>query len=107
MSSRHCCCSGRSERSPPSFARVTEVSAALRNRAIAAPWRRSANSVQHIIRFGEVEVIVLINVFTVDPTNQQRLVDILTKATDVSVRQAKGFISATLHPTIGGTRDTI
>jgi hypothetical protein len=39
-------------------------------------------------------VIVLINVFTVDPTNQQRFVGILTKAIDVSVRQATGFISA-------------
>jgi quinol monooxygenase YgiN len=55
-------------------------------------------------RFGEVEVIVLINVFTVEPVNQQRLVEILTKATDASVRQAKGFISATLHRSIDGTR---
>ena len=73
----------------------------------AAPWRRSANSVQHIVRFGEVEVIVLINVFTVDPINQQRLVEILTKATDVSVRRAKGFISATLHRSIDGTKVTM
>jgi quinol monooxygenase YgiN len=62
---------------------------------------------RHIIRFGEVEVIVLINVFTVDPANQQRLVDILAEATDVSVRQANGFISATLHRSIDGTRVTM
>src|SRR5712671_5384852 len=29
MNSRPCCCSGRRERSPPSFARATEVSAGL------------------------------------------------------------------------------
>ena len=52
-------------------------------------------------------MIVLINVFTVDPANQQRLVDILTKATDVSVRQAKGFISATLHRSTDGTKVTM
>jgi quinol monooxygenase YgiN len=52
-------------------------------------------------------MIVLINVFSVDPENQQRLVDILTKATDVSVRQAKGFISATLNRSIDGTRVTM
>lgn len=54
-----------------------------------------------------IDMIVLINVFTVDPANQQRLVDILTKATDVSVRQAKGFISAILHRSIDGTRVTM
>jgi quinol monooxygenase YgiN len=52
-------------------------------------------------------MIVLINVFTVDPANQQRLVDILTKATDVFVRQAKGFISATLHRSIDGVKVTM
>ena len=52
-------------------------------------------------------MIVLINVFTVDPSNQQRLLDILTEATDVSVREAKGFISATLHRSIDGTKVTM
>jgi quinol monooxygenase YgiN len=52
-------------------------------------------------------VIVLINVFTVESANQHRLVEILTKATDVSVRQAKGFISATLHRSVDGTRVTM
>jgi quinol monooxygenase YgiN len=59
------------------------------------------------IRFGEAEVIVLINVFTVDPTNQPRLVEILTKATEVSVRHAKGFICAILHQSIDGTKVTM
>ena len=52
-------------------------------------------------------MITLINVFTVDPRNQQRLIEILAKATDMSVRQAKGFISATLHRSVDGTRVTM
>jgi quinol monooxygenase YgiN len=62
--------------------------------------------VQRIL-FGETEVIVLINVFTVAPANQQRLVDILTEATAGSVRRAKGFMSAVLHRSIDGTKVTM
>jgi quinol monooxygenase YgiN len=51
--------------------------------------------------------VTLINVFTVDPQNQQRLIDLLTRATEVSVRQAAGFISATLHRSIDGTKVTM
>jgi quinol monooxygenase YgiN len=51
--------------------------------------------------------VTLINVFTVDPQNQQRLIDLLTRATEVSVRQAAGFISATLHGSIDGTKVTM
>ncbi len=35
-------------------------------------------------------VITLINVFTVDPVNQRRLIELLTEATEVSVRRAPG-----------------
>jgi quinol monooxygenase YgiN len=52
-------------------------------------------------------MLVLINVFTVDPANQQRLVEILTQATETSVRQAPGFISATLHRSTDGTKVTM
>ena len=41
--------------------------------------------------------IAFINVFTVTQANQQRLVDLLTHATDGFVNRAPGFISATLH----------
>ncbi len=49
-------------------------------------------------------VVTLINVFTVDPANQQRLVDLLTRATDGSVKRAAGFISSTLHRSTDGTK---
>src|SRR6266478_6118395 len=49
-------------------------------------------------------VVTLINVFTVEPANQQRLVDLLTRATVGSVKRAPGFISSTLHRSISGTK---
>src|SRR6266700_2108868 len=52
-------------------------------------------------------IVTLINVFTVEPANQQRLVDLLTHATDGSVNRAPGFISSTLHRSIDGTKVTL
>jgi quinol monooxygenase YgiN len=52
-------------------------------------------------------VITLINVFTVQPANQRRLVDLLTEATEVSVRRARGFVSASLHRSTDGTKVTM
>lgn len=52
-------------------------------------------------------VITFINVFTVEPANQQRLVELLTEATEVSVRHAPGFVSASLHRSIDGTKVTM
>ena len=49
-------------------------------------------------------VVVLINIFKVEPANQERLVDLLTRATDGSVNRATGFISATLHRSVEGTK---
>jgi hypothetical protein len=34
------------------------------------------------------DVITLINVFTVEPANQRRLIELLTEATEISVRRA-------------------
>ncbi|MDF2618357.1 MAG: Antibiotic biosynthesis monooxygenase [Xanthobacteraceae bacterium] len=52
-------------------------------------------------------MIILINVFTVAPANQQRLIEILTAATEGSVNRAEGFISATLHRSLDGTKVTM
>ncbi len=52
-------------------------------------------------------VITLINVFTVEPSNQQKLLDILARATDTSVRDVPGFISAALHRSVDGTKVTM
>ena len=53
------------------------------------------------------ELVTLINVFTVEPANQQRLLDLLARATETSVRHAPGFISARLHRGLDGTKVTM
>ncbi|MFD2571924.1 antibiotic biosynthesis monooxygenase family protein [Spirosoma soli] len=55
----------------------------------------------------EEQLLTLINVFTVDPSNQQALVDLLTLATKASVQNIDGFLSASLHRSIDGTKVTM
>ena len=52
-------------------------------------------------------MVTLINVFTVEPANQQRLIELLTSATQESVRYAPGFASARLHRSLDGTKVTM
>ena len=51
-------------------------------------------------------MITLINVFTVQPENQQRLVDLLTEATKLAMKKQPGYISANIHKSLDGTRVT-
>ena len=53
------------------------------------------------------KILTLINVFSVDPANQQQLVDLLISATEISVRKMPGFISSSLHRSIDGTKVTM
>ena len=53
------------------------------------------------------KLVTLINVFTVEPANQERLLDLLVRATEISVRHAPGFISASLHRGLDGTKVTM
>jgi ribosome-binding ATPase YchF (GTP1/OBG family) len=55
----------------------------------------------------EANFLTLINVFTVEPINQQKLVNLLTFATESTVRKAAGFISSSLHRGIDGTKVTM
>lgn len=52
-------------------------------------------------------MIAVIDVFTVEPANQSRLLDILSAATKGTVDRAKGFLGATLHRSLDGTRVTM
>lgn len=52
-------------------------------------------------------LVTFINVFTVASENQQRLIGLLTEVTDISVSKAPGFISASLHRGIDGTKVTM
>jgi quinol monooxygenase YgiN len=48
--------------------------------------------------------VTLINVFTVEPADQQRLVDLLVEATGRTMRSLPGFISASIHKSLDGVR---
>ncbi len=51
-------------------------------------------------------VATLINLFTVEPENQQKLVDMLIEATEKIMKNMPGFISANIHKSTDGTRVT-
>jgi quinol monooxygenase YgiN len=53
------------------------------------------------------KLVTLINVFKVEPANQQRLADLLARVTETSVRHAPGFISSSLHRSLDGTKVTM
>jgi quinol monooxygenase YgiN len=52
-----------------------------------------------------MNMITLINVFTVEPANQQRFVN-LVRVTYKFVRQSPGFVSSTLHRSFDGSKVT-
>ena len=52
------------------------------------------------------DVVTLINVFTVDPENQQRLVDLLVEATEDVICKQPGYVSANIHKSLDGTKVT-
>ena len=51
--------------------------------------------------------MTVINVFTVAPDRHMRLVDLLTRATESSVRHVPGFVAAALHRSLDGTKVTM
>jgi len=51
--------------------------------------------------------VTLINVFTVDPARQRELIELLTQATEKSIRHAAGFQSARLHRSLDGRKVTM
>lgn len=52
------------------------------------------------------EVTTLINVFTVAPEDQQRLVDLLVEATEQVMSKQPGYLAANIHRSLDGTRVT-
>ena len=55
----------------------------------------------------ENNYLTLINVFTVNPSDQQKLVDLLTLATEESVTKIAGFIASSLHKSLDRTKVTM
>ena len=66
------------------------------NRTTGAPVMTTISKDNH--------VLTLINVFTVEPAKQQELVELLIQATQSSVRYVTGFVSASLHLSLDGTK---
>ena len=54
----------------------------------------------------EQDVLTLVNVFTVAPEDQQRLLDVLVEATEGVMNKLPGFVSANLHKSLDGNRVT-
>lgn len=52
------------------------------------------------------DVVTLINVFIVEPENQQLLIDLLVEATEEVMHKVPGFISANIHKSLDGTHVT-
>src|SRR5258707_850246 len=51
--------------------------------------------------------MTVINVFTVAAAQQARLVELLTQATESSIRHVPGFVGAALHRSLDGTKVTM
>jgi quinol monooxygenase YgiN len=51
--------------------------------------------------------MTVINVFTVAPQQQGRLIELLTQATESSIRHIPGFVSAALHRGLDGSKVTM
>jgi heme-degrading monooxygenase HmoA len=49
-------------------------------------------------------LVSLINVFTVEAANQQKVVDMLFEATEKTMKALPGFISANVHRSLDGVR---
>jgi quinol monooxygenase YgiN len=56
-----------------------------------------------VIRVGD-EPVTLINVFDVDPSKQQELLELLTEGTEKVFRRRPGFVSVNLLTSNDGTR---
>lgn len=52
------------------------------------------------------DLVTLVNVFAVAPENQQRLVDLLVEATETVMSKQPGYVSASIHKSLDGTRVT-
>lgn len=50
------------------------------------------------------DVVTLVNVFTVSPEQQQKLLDMLVEATETTMRHLPGYVSANFHRSLDGTR---
>jgi heme-degrading monooxygenase HmoA len=76
---------------------------ALATEVAPARSENSRRQMESTIRV-ETITITLVNVFTVEPENQQKLVDVLKEGTDEFFSQAPGFISSSVLNSKDGRR---
>jgi quinol monooxygenase YgiN len=50
------------------------------------------------------KLMTLVNVFTVKPEKQAELADLLIRATDETMKELPGFVSASIHRSLDGTK---
>lgn len=50
------------------------------------------------------KIATLINVFTVEPENQSRLVQLLTEGAEKTIKKGQGFVSVSIHKSADGLR---
>jgi quinol monooxygenase YgiN len=68
------------------------------------PTKAKGTTMSESIIRADAPVVTLINVFTVDPVDQQRLVELWQRATDDVMRHLPGFVSANVHRSLDGTK---
>jgi quinol monooxygenase YgiN len=68
------------------------------------PYSHTELSMSESTIRADAPLVTLINVFIVDPADQQRLVEHWQQATDDVMRHLPGFISANLHRSLDGTK---
>jgi heme-degrading monooxygenase HmoA len=76
---------------------------ALATRVAPAQSQNSRQQMESTIR-AEMNTTTLVNVFTVEPENQQKLVDVLKGGTDEFFSKAPGFISSSVLKSKDGLR---
>ncbi len=52
----------------------------------------------------EENILTLINTFTVEPENQEKLVGLLNEATEKVIKHLDGFVSVSIHQGVEGTK---
>ena len=50
------------------------------------------------------DVVTLFNVFSVEPANQQAVIDVLVEATQAVMNRLPGFVSANIHRSLDGVK---
>jgi quinol monooxygenase YgiN len=85
------------------FVAVAALTAlALKTRALVAQSQRRTG-MQVMIREGNAPV-TLINVFTVEPAQQEKLIELLKEGTDSLFSKQPGFVAASFHKSLDGRR---